>query len=1687
MRHIIISFVVAAQGLAACTNGNPPPAYPASPPQDSSIASPRGQTVIAREKNSIVVDLGHPGNQYFDGQATSCPHDAPGLTDFEAVADASNNAAVTLPENTKVLLTSCSIPEGVVLGKITIPASSELIFADEDIELNAKGISVEGALRVGSESCRMRSSITITLHGSRPPDISTTQAEWMKGIDVDGGVLEIHGAEFYHAWSRLATTAHEGDKMLLIQDEVNWEAGMRVVVTTSQLRDARDWHQNEVSTIDKVRSASHLAPGATAVYLTTALKYDHWASEEYQAEVGLLSRRIKIQGDDASEPTDATPSSCANSDYASFPCENHNTGFGGHVIIRNAGAIGRISGTEFFRMGQTNFEGRYPLHWHLTGDAPDSYVRDSSIARSFFKCITLHGANKVRASRNVAFDVIGHCFYLEDGVEEDNVIEYNLAAHVHVIGLPPGAGGTDQNLEVERTSDTRSNPADSVASGFYISNRKNYVRGNAAVGGFAGFHFPVFEQALGVHGHDGPYKSDIIPLATYTYEFDGNSCRSSGYWWGHAACLYLGGVLRETTNSVREYFPGREAKLSPCEKNTNGCPQTPESGCTGEWPMGCMAYIEITNFKAAMMRAGIVTWGERARLRYVEIHDILVGPTVELFGDNTVENMVVTCRTDNFPAYPPSCDLTSKVKTFVPSEGGLLEGSECTSFDRHPWQKRGYAFTWYDASMNTALAGVDVRKCDPSTWPQCENECQSSSLFRSLNVGNTHTPEWQALTADFTFDSTENLETYVHNFGNRDDAWISGRKVAWIDATGGVCGTSWGQSIIGSNFQVGDWFKLYDQCVLLGQNSDMWCCQANNQWLAHLEIDWGDNGACPKQGNCPTIGYVAKSGDTNLELNGRPVTKQAEIVGPVPGVDSDLGYVWYLALDNGAPVELALSKLQVHHDAVLVVAITYPAGTSFDITMNANGGCKRDWLCTYQYERATSLEALAQRKPQYYVDGDTLFVRIIQRRKNQLAPTNQWDDETRVALFTNDYLRRVRSRDWGIPYRFDNPTVTIKADCPKSGKYCNGGKMPVNIPGFMWDGDSGVNKLPLPPAPTEPSLAPAFNPVDDGQSCRAIVDGDPNNEKDGRCPNSVFSDNDDPDILYAAEDDVVAGVRCCNGDLGSSECDTSCELVSFAEAKQRCVAKGNGWDLCTSDQVYDGQTKATGCNYDGVHVWTKTLGTCSSSQSRPSPKPTPSSVSCRAIVDGDPNNEKDGRCPNSVFSDNDDPDILYAAEDDVVAGVRCCNGDQGSSECDTSCELVSFAEAKQRCVAKGNGWDLCTSDQVYDGQTKATGCNYDGVHVWTKTLGTCASSQSRPSPKPTPSSVSCRAIVDGDPNNEKDGRCPNSVFSDNDDPDILYAAEDDVVAGVRCCNGDQGSSECDTSCELVSFAEAKQRCVAKGNGWDLCTSDQVYDGQTKATGCNYDGVHVWTKTFGTCTWTPAPSPASCRAIVDGNANGENNDLCPSALYLDEDEPDILYAAEDDVVAGVRCCNGDQGSSECDTSCELVSFAEAEQRCVAKGAGWDLCTSDQVYSGQTKGTGCSYDGLHVWTKTTGSCPPPGSGPTPESCRAIVDGNPNGENNELCPDGIFLDEDDPDILYAHEDDAVAGVRCCNGDEGSSECDAPCELVSFSEAKQRCAAKGSGWGLCTSTQVYDGQTKGTGCSYDGLHVWTKTTGTC
>ena len=107
---------------------------------------------------------------------------------------------------------------------------------------------------------------------------------------------------------------------------------------------------------------------------------------------------------------------------------------------------GKFSGVRGDMMGQLNVLARYPFHFHHLSNtaASQSFFQDCVVTNSYFRAFTVHASNYTRLSRNVAYGVLGHAYYIEDGIEENNIFEFNFAAQVTPIGTPAQGGGLVQ-------------------------------------------------------------------------------------------------------------------------------------------------------------------------------------------------------------------------------------------------------------------------------------------------------------------------------------------------------------------------------------------------------------------------------------------------------------------------------------------------------------------------------------------------------------------------------------------------------------------------------------------------------------------------------------------------------------------------------------------------------------------------------------------------------------------------------------------------------------------------------------------------------------------------------------------------------------------------------------------------------------------------------------------------------------------------------------------------------------------------------------------------------------------------------------------------------------------------------------------------------------------------------------------
>ena len=545
---------------------------------------------------------------------SGCPWDEPNLVSFPA----GDHADLTLSANTRYLLSSAT----TISGTLTVPTGAELIFANATFELTARSIDVSGRLRIGSPTCRISTTVqhTITLTGARSDGDSSTLGH--KGIIVSGpqAGIDLFGELQQPSWSRLAATASASENVLYLQECVEWAIGAKLVVTTTHLVDWRRHNQNEEVEVAAVacETVDYLADGASShafgkVTLTVPLVHTHYAKRgEYQAEVGLLSRNVLVRGAAADSPaTDAQPPSqtCSTADHTEVPCTGYYmTGYGGHVMV-TGGAAARLSGAEFFHMGQTNANGRYPIHLHLLGAAGTaSFVSDCSVHESFYRGVVVHGTNGTLVTRNVAYDVIGHCYYMESGNEERNEVSFNLGAHVHMIGFLPIRGQATDAAFTSADLGGAEIPADGAASPFYISNMYNNFTGNAAVGGFSGFAMVSFPKVLGDWPPGVPADDSYVPKNRPSLPdgFYGNSARSTGYWWNRGACFYVGGVLHVTDQSTGalEYIPGRVV----------GQPHARQP-----YENGQAAWFKFVNTKASLCHVAAEDWNVRSKWYNVDV------------------------------------------------------------------------------------------------------------------------------------------------------------------------------------------------------------------------------------------------------------------------------------------------------------------------------------------------------------------------------------------------------------------------------------------------------------------------------------------------------------------------------------------------------------------------------------------------------------------------------------------------------------------------------------------------------------------------------------------------------------------------------------------------------------------------------------------------------------------------------------------------------------------------------------------------------------------------------------------------------------------------------------------------------------------------------------------------------------
>lgn len=152
-----------------------------------------------------------------------------------------------------------------------------------------------------------------------------------------------------------------------------------------------------------------------------------------------------------------------------------------------------------------------------------SYVRGCAIHQTYNRAVTIHNTHRLLVEHNVIYNIMGGAFFIEDGIETGNVLQYNLAVFV-------------------RQSTSLLND-DVTPAGYWVTNPNNTIRHNTAAGGT---HFGFWYR---MHDHpDGPsFDRSICQKLVPLGEFYNNTVHSQG-WFG----LWI----------FQEFFPKKEGKCS---------------------------------------------------------------------------------------------------------------------------------------------------------------------------------------------------------------------------------------------------------------------------------------------------------------------------------------------------------------------------------------------------------------------------------------------------------------------------------------------------------------------------------------------------------------------------------------------------------------------------------------------------------------------------------------------------------------------------------------------------------------------------------------------------------------------------------------------------------------------------------------------------------------------------------------------------------------------------------------------------------------------------------------------------------------------------------------------------------------------------------------------------------------------
>ena len=282
-------------------------------------------------------------------------------------------------------------------------------------------------------------------------------------------ILDLHGDPRVSTWKLLVNDpVHAGDTTLTVFNGDHWNVGDQIVIASTDF----DMNHAEVRTIVGITS---VLPRLHTFQLDAGLTYTHWAGQVgstvpgfpdvYEnAEIGLLTHNVKVYTpcDSLGVPTIdidcPNGSECVGDAYPHDNLARVHDGAEIRVIQDSDGQspTARIQHVEIYNAGKYGTMGRYPVHFHELGPNGGSYVKGCSIRDSANRAAVIHGSQHVLLEDNVAYNIVGHAYYLEKsskplfnltGLIPNDLIQLNNS--VITASIQAEFAGEDQPLTVD--------------------------------------------------------------------------------------------------------------------------------------------------------------------------------------------------------------------------------------------------------------------------------------------------------------------------------------------------------------------------------------------------------------------------------------------------------------------------------------------------------------------------------------------------------------------------------------------------------------------------------------------------------------------------------------------------------------------------------------------------------------------------------------------------------------------------------------------------------------------------------------------------------------------------------------------------------------------------------------------------------------------------------------------------------------------------------------------------------------------------------------------------------------------------------------------------------------------------------------------------------------------------------------